>query len=228
MEFDPDSSLFTARYDLFQVLINHFNVICCLYPQVFAISIARLSSYRDRRRIVKIYTKKSEVLEFFQQERDSFVVVISEQLEDTSGLELLAELKKQARAPLCLLLLTHNHQVITQEAKDLGADAICLESSLTTGEINFAVESLLNGKTHFDSQLVCASKQKRVINEELNQREVQILRLVAEGKTNGEIGQELHLASSTVREYLQTIMRKLHARDRTSAAIAGLRQGYLV
>ena len=228
MEFDPDSLVFNARYDLFQLLVNHFNVIACLYPRLFAVSVARISAQRQNKKKVKIFTRQAEVLAYFDLQTEPVVVIICQRLEDGSGLDLLKVLKAHRRSPQCLLILLNDHAVIVEEAKQLGADAIFLESSLGNGEINLAVESLLQGKTYIDSRLQTIADYKKSLKNELTQREVTILRLVAEGKTNGEIGEELHLASSTVREYVQSIMRKLQARDRTSAAIAGLREGYLI
>lgn len=228
MEFDPDSLIFNARYDLFQLLVNDFNVIACLYPRLFAVSVARISAQRQNKKKVKIFTSKAEALAYFHQQPDPVAVVICERLEDGSGLDLLKELKSHGRSPQCLLILLNDHPVIVEEAQELGADAIFLESSLGNGEINLAVECLLQGKTYIDSRLSAIANYKKSLKNELTQREVAVLRLVAEGKTNGEIGKELHLASSTVREYVQSIMRKLQARDRTSAAIAGLREGYLI
>jgi DNA-binding NarL/FixJ family response regulator len=227
MEFDPDSLVFNARYDLFQLLVNHFNVIACLYPRLFAVSVARISAQRQNKKKVKIFTLQREALAYFEQQPEPVVVIICQRLEDGSGLDLLQQLKAHARSPQCLLLLLNDHAAIVEEAQQLGADAIFLESSLGNGEINLAVECLIQGKTYIDSRLQAIADYRKAQKDELTQREVMILRLVAEGKTNSEIGQELHLASSTVREYVQTIMRKLNARDRTSAAIAGLREGYL-
>ena len=61
----------------------------------------------------------------------------------------------------------------------------------------------------------------------MSEREIHVLKLVAEGLSNKEIGERLHLASSTVRDYLQSVMRKLDVTSRTGAAISALRQGLL-
>jgi len=55
--------------------------------------------------------------------------------------------------------------------------------------------------------------------EPLTEREVDILRLVAAGRTNRQIAQRLSLAEGTVKNYVTNILGKLGARDRTQAAI---------
>ncbi len=53
----------------------------------------------------------------------------------------------------------------------------------------------------------------------LTKREEDILRLVAEGKSNKEVGDDLDLQEKTVKHYMTTILQKLHVRNRTEAAL---------
>lgn len=62
---------------------------------------------------------------------------------------------------------------------------------------------------------------------ELTPRELEVLRLVAEGRGNREISGELNLAEVTVKKHVQALVRKLGARDRTHAAVRALRLGVL-
>lgn len=55
--------------------------------------------------------------------------------------------------------------------------------------------------------------------EELTEREREVLRLVAEGLTNREIGERIHLAEKTVKHYMTNILGKLHVRSRVEAAL---------
>ena len=64
-------------------------------------------------------------------------------------------------------------------------------------------------------------------SERLSERELEVLKLVADGLSNKEVGAALHLAASTVRDHMQSVMRKMNARSRTGAAVAGVRQGLL-
>ncbi len=60
---------------------------------------------------------------------------------------------------------------------------------------------------------------------ELTEREREILRLVAEGLTNREIGERLHLAEKTVKHYMTNVLGKLHVRSRVEAALLAARRG---
>ena len=61
--------------------------------------------------------------------------------------------------------------------------------------------------------------------EELTERELAILQEVAQGKSNREIAATLYLAEGTVKNYVSAIIEKLHANDRTHAAILALKRG---
>jgi DNA-binding NarL/FixJ family response regulator len=61
--------------------------------------------------------------------------------------------------------------------------------------------------------------------EPLTPREVEVLRLVAQGKTNGQIAQELVVSKLTVKVHVQHIIRKLAVSDRTQAAVRAIELG---
>jgi DNA-binding NarL/FixJ family response regulator len=61
--------------------------------------------------------------------------------------------------------------------------------------------------------------------EELSEREVEVLKLLARGLTNADIAQRLFLSEGTVRNYVSAILAKLDVTDRTQAAILALRYG---
>jgi DNA-binding NarL/FixJ family response regulator len=70
-----------------------------------------------------------------------------------------------------------------------------------------------------------ASSSSRLPIEELTDRERLVLQELAQGKTNREIAESLHLAEGTVKNYVSSIIDKLQANDRTQAAILALKRG---
>ena len=63
--------------------------------------------------------------------------------------------------------------------------------------------------------------------EALTERELDVLRLLAQGYSNPEIAQRMHLAAGTVRNYVSTILQKLGVGDRTQAAVVALQRGLI-
>ncbi|HXB60624.1 MAG TPA: LuxR C-terminal-related transcriptional regulator, partial [Candidatus Acidoferrales bacterium] len=77
------------------------------------------------------------------------------------------------------------------------------------------------------SPAIGARLAERARHDELTARELDVLKLVANGKSNKEIGSALDLAEITVKIHVGRILAKLNANDRTQAAMTALRRGIL-
>lgn len=71
------------------------------------------------------------------------------------------------------------------------------------------------------------SKKASGVDHDLTEREITVLRFVAEGKTNKEIANNLDLSEKTVKNHVRNIFHKLQVYDRTQAAILGIRKGLI-
>lgn len=103
-------------------------------------------------------------------------------------------------------------------------------------EISDAVRTVYKGGTMLQSDIAVkiidkfsqlANESKRKITdkrvEELTEREIEILRLIAEGKNNKEIGDELFISQGTVKNHITRILLKLDLRDRTQLAVFAIK-----
>jgi DNA-binding NarL/FixJ family response regulator len=70
-----------------------------------------------------------------------------------------------------------------------------------------------------------SSQEQKLPHANLTEREVEILRLIAEGRSNKEIAAALHLTEGTVKGYVSTIFDKLGVEDRTQAALYAVKNG---
>ncbi|MEK7268776.1 MAG: response regulator transcription factor [Nitrospirota bacterium] len=70
-------------------------------------------------------------------------------------------------------------------------------------------------------------KKPSWVEHDLTEREITVLRLVADGKTNKEIANSLGLSEKTVKNHVRNIFHKLQVYDRTQAAILGIRKGII-
>ncbi|GGE76248.1 response regulator [Nesterenkonia cremea] len=168
------------------------------------------------------------------------VVLLDLRMPQYDGIWLLRQLQ-EAGPPLeaipVLVLTTFDDDTLVLEALRAGARGYLLKD-VTVEQLSRAVQTLAEGGTliapSITDRLLRAIKssseptgaQGRVV-EQLTQREIEVLRLVAEGYSNRQIASLAHLAEGTVKNHLSSILTKLGARDRTNAVLRAIREGIL-
>jgi DNA-binding NarL/FixJ family response regulator len=89
-----------------------------------------------------------------------------------------------------------------------------------------AIRAVHAGKKHVHGP-VAEKLAEHLGSEKLSERELQVLREMAAGKRNKEIGAELSIAEDTVKMHVKNILEKLQVSDRTEAVTVALRRGIL-
>ncbi len=135
---------------------------------------------------------------------------------------------------IVLTMYRHNHQVL--QAMKVGAKGYLLKNA-KTAEVISAIRTVASGGVLIEPSLAGAvvNEYVRLSNvaepanglSVLTEREIEIIRFVAAGMSNREIADKLSYSEKTVKNYLSNIFSKLGIRDRTQAAIYGLRNGLI-
>jgi DNA-binding NarL/FixJ family response regulator len=132
-----------------------------------------------------------------------------------------------------LVLTTFDNDEWVFDAIRAGASGYLMKDT-PRGKVIEAVRGTVMGKSYVDPLVAgklldrVASKQEQpatVITARLTNREVEVLRLLAQGLSNAEIAEKLHLSEGTVRNHVSSIFSKLDVSDRTQAAILAIRHG---
>ena len=110
-------------------------------------------------------------------------------------------------------------------AMQAGARGYLLKDTFTEGMLD-AIRMVHAGRRLIDPQLA-ARLVDRVNDQSLTTREVAVLGLVARGKTNRQIAEELSMGEETVKARLKQIFVKLEVSDRTEAALVGVQRGLI-
>lgn len=123
-----------------------------------------------------------------------------------------------------LLLTTFTDDEYIVKALRIGAKGYLLKQDYES--ILPAIKAVCSGQTVFGSEIVAKipdllnkSEEYDYTAHDINERELEIIRLIARGYSNKEIAAELYLGEGTVRNYLSSILNKLQLRDRTQVAI---------
>jgi DNA-binding NarL/FixJ family response regulator len=156
------------------------------------------------------------------------VLVISQEfLQDGPALPMLDQLLQRSSPPTVLLSLANPHRVVVRAALAAGVQGLISQEMVGRGVVLQAVTRLGSGQAFLDARCQAVLAETGPASLELTAREVEILALVAEGCTNRSIAERLQIAEVTARDHVQRILSKLQVPDRTAAAVAGLRLGYL-
>jgi two-component system response regulator DevR len=154
------------------------------------------------------------------------VVVMDVRLIDGSGIEATREIRARRPKTQVLMLTSFADDEALFASIMAGASGYVLKQ-IKSGELVRAIRAVGEGKSLLDptvtkSVLDRLRKGKHLMKDEklarLSPQEERILTLVASGKTNREIGEELHLAEKTVKNYVSSILSKLEVARRAEAA----------
>jgi DNA-binding NarL/FixJ family response regulator len=154
------------------------------------------------------------------------VVLLDLELPDLDGLAVLRRLKAFERPMAVLVVTMHDDPALVRRAVEGGAAGYVLKG-VGRGELLSALEAVRHGGSVFDPSLLRATLSEPKADEALTSVEQEMLRLVAQGLTNREIGKRLHWSVGTVKKYLQRTLEKLGASDRTQAAVEAVKRGLL-
>lgn len=150
------------------------------------------------------------------------VAIVDIALPGFDGIELTRRIKAQHPQTRVVILTMHEIEHDVASAVSAGADAYCVKNS-GTDTIVAAVRAAAEGAAYFDPQ-IAHIVLRSVSDTPLTQREVQILRLIAEGTNNLDIADRLGLSLGTVKGHIRDILDKLQAADRTHAAVIGFKR----
>lgn len=158
------------------------------------------------------------------------VTLLDIRLPDGSGIDACRAIRRDTPCQV-LILTSYADDELVMEAINGGAAGYVLKQ-ISIDELLRAIRAVGAGDAVLDPQIT-TRVLKRVRQMErsssasafhdLSEREMQVLMLVAEGKSNAEIGKELHLSPTTVRNHVSTILSKLGLSNRIEAAIYAVR-----
>lgn len=171
----------------------------------------------------------SEALRLYKEHRPD-VLLMDIRMEKTDGLEAAAQVLSQFPDARILLLTTLSDDEYIIKALRLGAKGYLLKQDYQN--IAPAVRAVFSGQTVFGDEIT--SRIPELMTQApsgfdyeahgISERELEVIRLTAEGFSNREIASRLYLSEGTVRNYLSSILDKLELRDRTQLAVFYLRK----
>jgi len=150
-----------------------------------------------------------------------------------NGIEATRKIRTKFPHIKILVLTTYDDDEWVFDAIRAGASGYLLKDT-PRQKIVEAIRGTMDGKSFVDPAIAgkllnqVASKQTQptsILTDKLTERELDVLRLIAKGINNSEIGNQLHLSEGTVRNHVSAILEKLGVSDRTQAAVIAIQHG---
>jgi DNA-binding NarL/FixJ family response regulator len=165
-----------------------------------------------------------EALEKIEQRKPQ-VALVDVRMPKLGGIELTRLALRSTPETSILLYTGYGDRALLTEALDAGVRGFVLKEA-PMDDLLRAVQSVASGGTYVDPVLAGTLAASSIGNKlpELTQRERDVLRLLANGLANEEIGKQLYISAETVRTHVRKAMDKLNADTRTQAVARALRE----
>jgi DNA-binding NarL/FixJ family response regulator len=168
-----------------------------------------------------------EALEKIEARRPD-VALVDLRMPRVSGVEVARRAAAASPETAVVLYTAYGDRAHLLEAIDAGARGFVLKEA-PMADLGRAVEMVAGGAVYVDPVLASTFARSEAADrlQTLTQREREILRLLADGHSNEEIGKRLFISAETVRTYIRKAMKKLEADTRTEAVAKALRQSLI-
>jgi DNA-binding NarL/FixJ family response regulator len=153
------------------------------------------------------------------------VTLMDLRLPDMSGIGAVSAIRAESPDARVIMLTTFEGDVEIQRALAAGVRAYVLKSA-PLEEIVQVIRKVHGGRKHLPAE-IAASLVEHYDGDALSDREIEVLKRMAEGDRNRDIGARLSISEETVKVHIRHIMDKLGAKDRTQAVAIGLRRGVI-
>jgi DNA-binding NarL/FixJ family response regulator len=165
-----------------------------------------------------------EAIQQFRRHRPD-ITLMDLQMPEMNGLDAIIAIRTEFPEARIIVLTTYAGDVQALRALKAGARAYLLKDSLHK-ELLATIRAVQAGRKSMSPE-VSFQLAEHATDDTLTPAEVRVLRLIADGDANKEIAAQLSTSEDTVKGQVRNILSKLSAKDRTHAAMIGLKRGII-
>ncbi|MBU0610258.1 MAG: response regulator transcription factor [Armatimonadetes bacterium] len=193
------------------------------HPVVREGLVALINRRPDMTVVAEVANGREAVAEFLRHRPD--VALVDLRMPEMDGADALAAIRERVPAARVIVLTTYDDDEDIQRSLRAGAKAYMLKDA-PREELLACIKAVHEGRTLIPPAI--ATKLAATIGASpLTPRQVEVLTLVADGKSNKEIAALLFVTEGTVKSHLHAVIGKLDAGDRTQAVTIALKRGLL-
>ena len=165
-----------------------------------------------------------EAIEIFRQHRPD-VTLMDLQMPDMNGIEAIIAIRSEFPNARFVVLTTYQGDVQAVRALKAGASGYLLKSMLRKDLLD-TIRVVHAGRRRIPPE-IATELADHIAEDTLTDREIEVLRRVANGNSNKIIGSQLNVSEATIKGHLKSILSKLGANDRTHAVTIAIRRGFI-
>ena len=186
--------------------------------------VAAILSLEPDMEVVAQASNGREAVELFQKHRPD-LALMDLRMPEMDGVQAITAIRQDFSDARIIVLTTYDGDEDIYRGLRAGARAYLLKAG-PREELLDAIRAVHAGQTHIPPD-VAAKLVVRMSGRELTARELEVLQLMAAGKSNQEIGGALFVTESTVKAHVNSILSKLNVSDRTQAVTAAIKRGLI-
>ena len=184
---------------------------------------ALIQTQADLQVVAEASTGRQAIEEFRKHVPD--VTLMDLQMPDIDGVEATRVIREEFPKARIVVLTTYAGDVLAFRALKAGAQAYLLKNDVRKDLLD-RIRAVHRGEKHIHSH-VASQLAEHAVDDELTRREVEVLSLVAAGKSNRSIADELAISEETVKVHVSNIMSKLAVSGRTHAVTLAIKRGII-
>jgi DNA-binding NarL/FixJ family response regulator len=184
---------------------------------------AMIKAEPDMELAAEASTGEEAIREFKKHRPD--VTLMDLQMPEMSGVECIIAIRSEFPNARIVVLTTYAGDVQVVRALKAGARAYLLKVRVNR-ELPDVIRAVHAGQKRIPPE-IAAELAEHTAEDDLSSREIDVLRLIADGDANKEIASKLCIAEETVKSHVSNILGKLHAKDRTHAVTTAVRRGII-
>jgi DNA-binding NarL/FixJ family response regulator len=184
---------------------------------------ALVSSQADMRVVAECSNGRDAIQQFRTHRPD--VTLMDLQMPEMSGTDAIIAIRNEFPDARIIVLTTYAGDVQALRALQAGARGYLLKDAVQ-GELLDTIRAVHAGRKTL-SPTISQGIAEHATDDALTKSEIDVLRLIAEGRANKQIADQLSIAEETVKSRVKNILSKLGADDRTHAAMIGLARGII-
>ena len=169
-------------------------------------------------------TGGQEAVRLFRDNKPD-VTLMDLMMPDLNGIDAIARIREGFPMARIIVLTTYSGDIQAARALKAGASGYLLKSMLST-ELVDTIRRVHMGQRRIQPE-IASEIASHMDADTLSEREIDVLKAVATGSSNKQVGTMLGISEDTVKGHMKNVLAKLKANDRTHAVLIALKRGYL-